>query len=185
MLVCAPLSLLAVPIDYVFTGTGTGTVGATSFTDADFEIRVVGDTTGRYSAGDPGSFWNDALSAVVTIFGVGSFNVTEPTRVFVNNTVDAVGFNSFADADQFDLFDMPFLALFEYDLVSPYALETGSGGCCSTQWDALQTDGGSIDMTSLGSTGTFEASVSEVPEPGTMLLIGSGLVGLVSRRRRS
>jgi hypothetical protein len=184
LLAVAPLPLLAVPIEYVFTGTGTGTIGLTGFTDADFEIRVAGDTTGSYGS-TPDVLWNDALTAVVTIIGIGSFNVIEPTRVFVNNPGNVVGFNSFSAADQYDLFNMPSLALFYYDLISPYARETSGALCCTTQWNALQTDGGHIDMTSFGSTGTFEAVVPEVPEPGTMLLLGSGLAAFAVRRRRT
>ena len=35
----------ATPIEYIFTGTGTGTLGTTSFTDASFTVSLVGDTS--------------------------------------------------------------------------------------------------------------------------------------------
>ena len=81
---------VAFPIMYVFTGTGTGMVrslsGTTSFTDTDFEVSLFSDTTGV--RGRFGQDINVALAGIVSISGLGSFNLTLPQLTFVSNQSD-------------------------------------------------------------------------------------------------
>lgn len=180
------LPVSAAPIEYIFTGTGTGTlIQATSqtiFTDAPFQIRVNAESESVIDQLG-GLFSNEALSATITIDGVGSFSVTEPTSVFVNNGNDIVGFNSPSSADLFDVFNLPSLISSFYGLAAVYPLETGPVTCCAGQWNALQTNGGIIDMISFGNTGTFEARTGQVPEPGTLALLATAILLPLVRRR--
>lgn len=43
----------ATPITYTFTGTGSGTIGTTSFTDATFTFVFTADTTAIDTSGAP------------------------------------------------------------------------------------------------------------------------------------
>ena len=78
-------------ITFTHTGTGSGTIGATSFANAAFTITDTADTTAR-SSFSTGFFIND-LSASISIAGVGNFNFTSGTRTFVNNSLSLVGFS--------------------------------------------------------------------------------------------
>jgi len=84
-------------IDYVFTGTGTGSLGQTAFSNADFTVTVWGNTCNVMEILRPDTFTNRALMAKVEVVGVGTAMVTEETGVFSNidPLVDAVGWSEF------------------------------------------------------------------------------------------
>ena len=84
-------------IDYVFTGTGTGNLGTSNFADADFTVRVWGNTCNVMEILRPGTFTNRALMASVEVVGVGTAMVTEETGVFSNTDPlsDTVGWSEF------------------------------------------------------------------------------------------
>jgi hypothetical protein len=83
-------------IIYTFSGTASGSLGATQFTDAVFKIRVLADTNAVVpDLSQPGYtiFEVPALSSSVEVAGVGVAAFTTDKRVFVNTTAGVVGFS--------------------------------------------------------------------------------------------
>src|SRR5512145_1952666 len=153
LMVASPAN--AFPIQYSLSGTGSGTIGTASFTDAAFEFSFISDTTDRTTFTSD-TFFNVARAAIVSISGLGSFSLTEQSRVFVNNGNDAVGFGETGRGDYFGVFDLPSLASMEYDLISVYPRETGRASHAPEK--TLRTNGGLLVM-AVGSSGSFEAIV--------------------------
>jgi hypothetical protein len=170
----------ATPITYIDTGTGSGTIGATSFFFTRFTIRATGDTTARQPFSQGFSIAN--ISADITIEGLGDFTFVTPTRFFVNQVGKRVGFARITGSD---LYDGPTNAQFgTWDMLTSIGPISGNGQLNGPS-SPIITSGGvlafDISFTGFSAT-TFQATV--VPEPGTLILFGSGLAGVVARFRR-
>ena len=167
----------AVPIDYIFTGTGTGTVNGNAFNDSSFTITAVADTSGITSGG--GEFRNTPTSVTFT---EGANTATLIDFLIIENTASP-GFmgwgNSISPFDGEDLTN----TIFE-----TYGLNTALGpitGGLSVAPGAFETSVGTLDFTSSPTALSFQATA--VPEPITFSLFGAGLVGagLIRRRKRA
>src|SRR5512143_2092654 len=73
----------AVPITYTFAGTWSGSLGATTFTDAPFTVTALGDTTQVTSIG-PGVPCNNLTGLTFNISGVDSGYITSPLSIAAN-----------------------------------------------------------------------------------------------------
>lgn len=73
----------AAPITYTLSGTASGRLGATSFSDAAFVVTASADT-GTVNSLGPGIPCNDPKGATITIRGVGSGSITTPVSVAAN-----------------------------------------------------------------------------------------------------
>jgi hypothetical protein len=181
------LNAPAASIEFIHTGTGSGTIGTTAFTGAPFTITEFADTTNRASSSE--GFFVDDTSASISIGTLGTFGFTTGTRTFVNNNFSIIGFSREGIFGA-DLYNGPTNAAFAaYDLLT--SIGPIGGTALLLQWTVspVDTTGGILTFASATTDGTFRAITGAVvPEPGTFLLLASGLAGLAGStawRKRS
>ena len=167
----------AAVIDYVFTGTGSGSLDGSAFSDATFTVTMVSDTSTVTSGG--GEFRND-VGTMTFVSGSLSDTITAP--LVVENTVSP-GFMGFSQ----ELSPFPdeslTAAVFEtYNLMT--ALPLTSGGL-SVAPATFATAGGTLTFDSIAAL-SFQAT-GGVPEPSTwaMMLLGFAGLGFLAYRKRA
>ena len=179
------VAAMATPISYIHTGFGSGTLNGVAFgslAPVAFTINATSDTS--TVAVIPGAGWyNDNLSASITIAGVGTYNFTAATRFFSNTLQGIVGFSR-AGLNGTDLFNGPLLA--GWNMTTSVGPIAGSGQLLQWLGPAVLTSGGQLIFNNGVSDSTFQAIVgtAAVPEPGTFALFGIGVAGLAARALR-
>ena len=176
---------LAGPITYTFTGSVTGTLGSTTFTDAALTATLLGDTTNALPDGG-GGFYNNigAGLASISIAGVGSGTFIDLMYVFscppCSGFIELQQQNVGPGALTFT--DPAFLA---YDLTTAIGPIQSAGPTPAffLPWSDT-TSFGTFNITSIQSP-TFQATLGAgVPEPGTLVLVSAALLLLGITRRR-
>jgi len=175
----------AVPITFIHTGSGSGTLEGTPFSLSAFTITGIGDTDNRMSVSDY-AYFIDHDAASIDIAGLGTLTFLTGTRTFVNYDFSVVGFSRGGTGGS-DLFNGPTDSAFaSWDMLS--SIGPISGSAYALQWTSgVETNLGTLVLDSLGYVpATFEAVVGEsvIPVPGAILLgaLGAGLVGWFRRR---
>jgi hypothetical protein len=202
----------AAPITYQFSGTNSGTIGGSSFTNALVVFTGSADTANVQTLLFEGvTFYAVPLNSLaVNIAGIGTATLTEPAEIIglPQPIIDP------------DLPPLPLVLLGRtdnppnlesitgiaatastsftgYDLKSSIGPIVGVGGVgfiqnCGTlgQDPCLATSRGALSFATniglggAGSGGTFTATLVQVPEPSTLLLMSGALVAVVRRFRR-
>lgn len=168
------------PIQFIFTGTGSGSLNGVQFRDVAFVFSEFSDTANAQSCGSACTFI-DSITATVSLTGIGSYSFLTGTRTFDSNGF--VGFSRAGNngADLYNVFNVGSA----YDMAS--SIGPVSGNAHLLQWSnsPVTTSGGTLNFDSNSTWGSFQA-VATVPEPETyaMLLAGLGLMGAVARRRK-
>ena len=147
----------------VHEGISAGDLAGVVFTSTAFTITCSADLSARqaFSSG----FWMDHATASIDIAGVGNVTFTSPTRTFVNQNNNLVGFSR-GGANGLDLFNGPMNPSFAtWDMTSPIGPVAGLGS--TIQWTVgdVLTSGGVLNMEpNGGATSVFTATLGG---PGT------------------
>ena len=189
------------PITYVESGSASGTIGGSTFTNAMVQVTVSGDTANVVPIFGGLAFANVSSATTVTIAGIGTATVTDPNAIYsiptpvsvdtgfpvlpyvIIGTLDSPpGLESFtgigAQGDN---------ALLGYGLTTAIGPITGSpGGIGYPTGLLIHTTLGNLSFTaniSPTAQGTFTATLGQVPEPMSLLLVGSGIAVLAGLSR--
>jgi hypothetical protein len=182
------LTAVAAPITYIYTGTGSGTVGGTPFTDAAFTITAQADTDDLASCGGSCQEINH-LSTSIVISGVGTYVFSSPLRTFLNNTPGL----SRQDPPGGDLYSLQ--GNFSgWDLVSNWGPVNTTGSLIQWASPTVNTSGGVLVFPNQSTIpGTFQAILGQastaIPTMNEWgMIIFMALAGLVAayylRRQR-
>lgn len=151
----------AAPITYIYTGTGSGTIGGAPFTDADFTITASADTNDIV---DTGVLEVDHITTSATINGT-TYTISTALRTYKSS--GSVGLSRSSGLSGGDLYntasDPAFLAWDMSTSLAPvtttrYLLQWASGTPVDTNAGTLVFDDATI-------TGTFQAVLGAAAPP--------------------
>jgi len=178
LLVLTPAEAPADILMFTHTGSGSGSLDGEPFPLSDFIITAYVDTDDRQ--GFSSGWFIDHLSASISIDGLGDLDILTPTRHFVNNSAQLVGFSR-AGSSGADLFNGPSHPDFgTWDMLGP--IGPISGDAYLLQWDRdplINTTGGIL----IFADGSSDAVFTAIPEPATLGMLVVGGLALMLRRR--
>jgi len=172
-------------IDYVFSGTFTGSLGNSTFTDQSFAVTLSGDTGAVTSGG--GELSNIATSATFTIGAstgslTGNYNDVVLNPAFLGGTV--IFGQSQPSSPFFVAEGLSAATLGSYGLATALALT--SGPVSQTPGSTYFTSLGNLVFTDISSL-SFEAELAATPLPAALPLFATVLGaagGLLAGRRK-
>lgn len=172
-------------ITYTISGAGSGALGGVTFTDAAFDIRLVGDTNNLLDFGFGSPAITPLESATVRIGGFADADLTGSTRFGVARDINLFFFgrdNGFGGG--LDLFDFHVTDAQEraFDYAAPYGPVPGFD-IYLAQFQGVGTSQGSLTFQAASGV-TFSAAAVPEPSVWAMMMVGFGGVGALLRRRR-
>jgi hypothetical protein len=161
-------------VEYTITGTGSGSLNGTLFSNRHFTFNLIGDSANYSPDGFGGHQISPLNSAAFSVTGFDSGLFTIATRIGVNSTSSWLYFDN-ASAN---------LGLLSLNLGTPVditdsvsAIQSIYATTISHQFLNIATTQGAFSLDSLSTQLVFSSKA--VPEPSTYALLGLGLGGIL------
>jgi hypothetical protein len=172
----------AEPIVYTFSGVGSGTLGAESFSDAAFAVTVSADTSNIVSS--PLLFGLSHVpdsSATIFVNGLGTVPIITQLGVADSQNLETTGpaaitLDVSSDPDVSPIFEVH-PGTKDYLLSEPIGPIGGQMFMQPVSFTPFATSDGDFAFSSLLSV-TFQAALQPVPEPASLALLCAGGVTL-------
>ncbi|MDR3415250.1 MAG: IPTL-CTERM sorting domain-containing protein [Nevskia sp.] len=180
-LLCPAGEAGASPITYQVTGTASGSLGGTNFTNAAVTISGTGDTANTSNRGS-GVLQNPLQATSVSISGFSTVYAVDHIYFFVNQGTPGAGF---IDNESGDVVDLGAGSFSSYNA----ATSIGPVSASSRSLAPFGTSGGTLNMTSASNL-VFNASMNDpasVPAmpPWAVAVFGLLLAWVASRTLRA
>ena len=182
----ASTSIDAAPITFFHEGSfDGGTLNGQAIGPHTFRITATGDTNNRTTFFE--GYFIDHGSAHIDIFGLGTLSFIPPTRTFVNNVTQTVGFSGagITGITRADLFNGPTNGAFAaWDMLSSIGPIGGAGEVLQWGLSPINTSGGILFLDNSFTDAEFKATVIPLPSGGLLLLTALSVGGIAVRRRK-
>jgi len=179
-------ALIPIPSNNLVFGGGPVTWGNYTWSSTNLfnGVGSIFGNTGSYGFGTTNGYWDSAVGPMIGLNdSTTDYGVTDTMTIAFTNPVFAVGDFFNYDADESSPTTPATIAVYgtSGNLIESYNLDFSTGGAAdSGEWLGFS------ETTPIGSftmTDNYIAMAS-TPEPSSLLLLGSGLLGLVGVARR-
>lgn len=172
---------LAAPIAYTFSGSASGTLGVTPFTNAQVTITVTGDTSNvpivpiGVCLPSASLACNFPVTVTFSVAGVGSGTVTEALYIFDQKSINGLGLGRPGTSDWLDIMQAQFGT---YGLVTAIGPLTVAPLTTPGSFSAIGTTAGNFSLTTTPNT--FQAGAASVLPPTITKAFGAASIPLNS-----